>query len=210
MDQKATAKPVQLNGDEERLRADRRLLGRLLGEVIREQIGAGTLELIENIRRSAVILRRGDAQGQDGAPIADCPQRAGNRARTACRSTTRCTSCVRSATSCIWSISPRTPASTAAARRPAKRRRRKAISRARSLRAKEAGIGGAQLVEWFATAVVSPVLTAHPTEVQRQSILDCEREDRAPARIARRAQPQPRTWRCAAKCCACGSPRCCG
>ncbi len=32
------------------------------------------------------------------------------------------------------------------------------------------------LARWFADALVSPVLTAHPTEVQRKSILDCERE----------------------------------
>ena len=41
----------------------------------------------------------------------------------------------------------------------AQRRRRRARSR-----------------DWFADALVSPVLTAHPTEVQRKSILDCERE----------------------------------
>src|SRR5207237_93316 len=46
-------------------------------------------------------------------------------------------------------------------------------------------LGFQKLAEWFARARVSPVLTAHPTEVQRQSILDCERE------IARLiAQPQ--------------------
>src|SRR5437667_7927710 len=33
----------------------------------------------------------------------------------------------------------------------------------------------ASLLAWFARARVSPVLTAHPTEVQRQSILECER-----------------------------------
>ena len=38
------------------------------------------------------------------------------------------------------------------------------------------GIDGARLAAWFADALVSPVLTAHPTEVQRKSILDCERE----------------------------------
>ena len=43
-------------------------------------------------------------------------------------------------------------------------------------RLREAGIAGAQLRTFFADALVSPVLTAHPTEVQRKSILDCERE----------------------------------
>jgi phosphoenolpyruvate carboxylase len=43
-------------------------------------------------------------------------------------------------------------------------------------RLREAGIDGAQLRTFFADALVSPVLTAHPTEVQRKSILDCERE----------------------------------
>ena len=38
------------------------------------------------------------------------------------------------------------------------------------------GIDGPRIAAWFADALVSPVLTAHPTEVQRKSILDCERE----------------------------------
>src|SRR4029079_9348970 len=37
-------------------------------------------------------------------------------------------------------------------------------------------MGAEKLLAWFQRAQVSPVLTAHPTEVQRQSILDCERE----------------------------------
>src|SRR5207302_487 len=46
-------------------------------------------------------------------------------------------------------------------------------------------VGFEGLMQWFGRARVSPVLTAHPTEVQRQSILECERE------IARLiAQPQ--------------------
>ena len=45
---------------EQRLRDDRRLLGRLLGEVIRDQAGPGMLEKIEFIRRAAVDFRRGE------------------------------------------------------------------------------------------------------------------------------------------------------
>src|SRR5205085_7030102 len=37
------------------------------------------------------------------------------------------------------------------------------------------GIGAPAIVETLARAYISPVLTAHPTEVQRKSILDAER-----------------------------------
>jgi phosphoenolpyruvate carboxylase len=36
------------------------------------------------------------------------------------------------------------------------------------------GVGGGRVREWLREACVSPVLTAHPTEVQRRSILECE------------------------------------
>lgn len=36
------------------------------------------------------------------------------------------------------------------------------------------GVGGARVRAWLREACVSPVLTAHPTEVQRRIILDCE------------------------------------
>src|SRR6185436_4918795 len=60
------------------------------------------------------------------------------------------------------------------------------------------GAGDAGLDAWFARAMVVPVLTAHPTEVQRQSILDCERgiaaalsqleDERLPARQRERIE----------------------
>src|SRR5260370_2349705 len=43
-------------------------------------------------------------------------------------------------------------------------------------RTREAGISNAQLRGFFATALVSPVLTAHPTEVRRKSAIDREME----------------------------------
>ncbi len=40
----------------------------------------------------------------------------------------------------------------------------------------QAGVTGATVRNFFKDALISPVLTAHPTEVQRKSILDAENE----------------------------------
>jgi len=48
-------------------------------------------------------------------------------------------------------------------------------------------------------ALVCPLLTAYPTEVQRKSTLDAERENRAPARLApSHAADARRAGRCGA------------
>ena len=39
-----------------------------------------------------------------------------------------------------------------------------------------AGVSAAEVRRWLGEMAVVPVLTAHPTEVQRRSIQDCERE----------------------------------
>ena len=173
MDQKDATTAVLPNGDAERLRADRRLLGRLLGEVIREQIGAGALELIENIRRSAVILRRGDAKTQDAGAIA--------AARSALDRTLNSLSIddtlhvVRAFSYFLHLVNIAEDTYQHGGRDAAAPAMQGDLARALA-RAKENGISGAQLVEWFSTAIVAPVLTAHPTEVQRQAILECERK----------------------------------
>ena len=41
---------------------------------------------------------------------------------------------------------------------------------------REAGVDLDAIAGWLDDALISPVLTAHPTEVQRKSILDVERE----------------------------------
>lgn len=51
-------------------RHERRLLGRLLGEVVREQHGEATLELIEQVRRTAVRFRRAELAPGNAADMA--------------------------------------------------------------------------------------------------------------------------------------------
>ncbi len=168
----AAASPSTADEEASRLREDRRLLGRLLGEVVREQIGAGALELIENIRRAAVQLRRGEA-----------PATVGHESRDALAAMLNGLSIddtlhvVRAFSYFLHLVNiaedtfqhggralPGHPPASAGD-----------LSRALA-RVKESGIDGGQLVAWFSTAVVAPILTAHPTEVQRQSILECERK----------------------------------
>src|SRR3989440_7500845 len=50
--------PAPADDKENRLREDRRLLGRLLGEVIRAQAGEEALNRMERIRQAAVTFRR--------------------------------------------------------------------------------------------------------------------------------------------------------
>ena len=53
--------PLPADDKENPLREDRRLLGRLLGEVIRSQAGEDALTRIERIRQAAVAFRRENA-----------------------------------------------------------------------------------------------------------------------------------------------------
>ncbi len=55
-------------------------------------------------------------------------------------------------------------------------------------RAATAGIAPAELEQFFADALIVPVLTAHPTEVQRKSMLDSRARDRPAARASATAR----------------------
>src|SRR6266571_327119 len=157
------------------LREDRRLLGRLLGDVIGEQVGAATLERIETIRQTAVRFRRSLSDPALAAEAAAVKAELESQLDALPIEETLHVVRAFSYFSHLLNI----------AEDAHQNRRRRAHAQGRSPRRpgsfayaleRAAKASGASLLEWFARARVSPVLTAHPTEVQRQSILECERE----------------------------------
>jgi phosphoenolpyruvate carboxylase len=153
------------DGDkEEPLRADIRLLGRFLGDTVREQEGSAVFEIVERVRQTAVRFAR------DGDPAA--------RAELAAlldplpRDTTQT---VVRAFSYFLQL-----ANIAEDEHHVRRRRAHDLAgsppREGSLvhaldRLAESEVAPEAVAEFFAHALVAPVLTAHPTEVQRQSLI---------------------------------------
>ena len=149
------------------LREDRRLLGRLLGEVIREQVGEEALERIERIRQTAVAFRKEEssrAQLERELNALDLEQ-----TLHLVRAFSYFSHLLNIAEDEQQHRRRRVHATAGSPRRAG------SFSYALD-RARDAGVDAPALLAWLARAQVAPVLTAHPTEVQRQSILDCERE----------------------------------
>lgn len=150
------------------LQEDIRLLGRILGDIIREQEGAPVFTLIEQVRQLSVGFRR------DHDPEADRQL----KALLTSLSTGQTVSVIRAFT--YFSHL----ANLAEDRHHL--RRRAIYERAGSAqegsidvafaRLQKAGITPNTIANTLAKAYVAPVLTAHPTEVQRQSILQAERD----------------------------------
>ena len=154
------------------LREDTRLLGRILGDVLRAQTGDAGFERIETIRRTAIGFRR----RRDGAP----PTTSSDLDALLTGLDIGDTLHIVRAFSYFSHL-----ANIAEDIQQNRRRRAHALagsppqrgSLADALeRLSEAGVEGAAIARWLDGALVSPVLTAHPTEVQRKSILDAERE----------------------------------
>jgi phosphoenolpyruvate carboxylase len=149
------------------LREDRRLLGRLLGEVIRAQVGEDTLERIERIRQTAVRFRKEESTRAE----LERELNSLNFEQTLhlVRAFSYFSHLLNIAEDEQQHRRRRAHAAAGSPRRPG------SFSYALD-RVREAGVEARELLDWFARARVAPVLTAHPTEVQRQSILDCQRE----------------------------------
>jgi phosphoenolpyruvate carboxylase len=147
------------------LHEDIRLLGRILGETIRALDGDETFGLIESIRQLAVRFHRDHDQGAE----AELETILAGLSESRINSITRAFGYF----SILANIAEdhhhtrRWRAHLIAGSPP-----REGSLAAGFLRARADGFDTAKLKDFFATAQISPVLTAHPTEVQRRSILD--------------------------------------
>ncbi|MBC5781955.1 phosphoenolpyruvate carboxylase [Ramlibacter sp. USB13] len=147
---------------------DIRLLGRILGDVIREQEGVDTYELVERIRKLSVSFRRHDDQAADRELKSLLKTLSGDEAVRVIRAFTYFSHL----------------ANLAEDRHHIRRREvheRAGDTQEGSIevalaRLRWAGIHARTVSQTLANSYLSPVLTAHPTEVQRKSILDAERD----------------------------------
>ena len=162
-----SAASTDISSKDQPLREDVRLLGRILGETLLEQEGAESYALIENVRRAAVRFRK----TQD------------DRDRVELEKTLDAMSPSETLV-VVRAFSYFSQLSNIAEDLHHNRRHRahlKAGTPAKdgSLllaldRIEEKKIGKEVLQSFLNSALISPVLTAHPTEVQRKSILDCQ------------------------------------
>ncbi len=146
---------------------DIRLLGRILGDVIREQDGAATFDLVEQVRQLSVAFRR-DADTQANRVLKKLLQSlSGDQTVSVIRAFT------------YFSHLANLAEDRHHIRRRTLRERagdtQEGSVEVALQRLQIAGIAPSVVAQTLATSYVAPVLTAHPTEVQRKSILDAER-----------------------------------
>ncbi len=155
--------------EDTRLRNDIRLLGRILGDTVRDQEGADVFDLVERIRQTSIRFHRDD----------DEPARRELELILDSMSISQTVRIVRAFSyfSHLANIAEdqnnirQMRARSSAGGSPRPGTLALTLSHARA-----AGFSAADLRKFFATALVSPVLTAHPTEVRRKSTIDREME----------------------------------
>jgi len=155
--------------EDTRLRNDIRLLGRILGDTVRDQEGADVFDLVERIRQTSIRFHRDEDRAArheleqilDSMSIADTVR------------------IVRAFS--YFSHLANIAEDQNNIRQMRMRSAAKGAPRAGALAdtlalAQTAGVRPTDLRQFFKTALVSPVLTAHPTEVRRKSTMDREME----------------------------------
>lgn len=147
---------------------DIRLLGRILGDVIREQEGVAAYELVEQVRKLSVAFRRDADQEADRALKKLLKSLSGDQTVSVIRAFTYFSHLANLA-------EDRHHIRRRAVHERAGDTQEGSIEVALS-RLRWAGIAPKTISQTLAGSYVAPVLTAHPTEVQRKSILDAERD----------------------------------
>ena len=147
--------------------ADIRLLGRLLGDVIRDQEGGTVFDIVERVRALSVRFRRHEDHSARAELDALLNSLSREQTNLVVRAFSYFSQLANLAEDQHHTRRARTHAQ--AGTPPSEGSMANAMARAREL-----GCDDAQLAGFFATADIAPVLTAHPTEVQRRSILDQE------------------------------------
>ena len=166
---KPAARPGRASRDNETrpLVEDIRLLGRILGDVIREQDGVEAYELVEQVRKLSVAFRRDADQDADKALKKLLKGLSGDQTVSVIRAFTYFSHLANLA-------EDRHHIRRRAVHERAGETQEGSIDVALA-RLRWAGIAPKAVSQMLAKSFVSPVLTAHPTEVQRKSILDAER-----------------------------------
>lgn len=160
-------KPVRKTDKDLPLIEDIRLLGRILGDVIREQEGGPAYELVEQVRQLSVAFRRDADEAADKALKKLLKGLSSDQTVSVIRAFTYFSHLANLA-------EDRHHIRRRAVHERAGNTQEGSIEVALA-RLRWAGISTATVVDTLARSFISPVLTAHPTEVQRQSILTAER-----------------------------------
>jgi phosphoenolpyruvate carboxylase len=155
--------------EDARLREEIRLLGRILGDTVRDQEGADVFDLVERIRQTSIRFHRDE----------DRPARRELEIILDSMSISETVRIVRAFS--YFSHLANIAEDQNNIRRMRTRSSTDGLPHSGSLalalsRAHAAGFSDADLLTFFASALVGPVLTAHPTEVRRKSTIDREME----------------------------------
>jgi phosphoenolpyruvate carboxylase len=154
--------------EDARLRNDIRLLGRILGDTVRDQEGADVFDLVERIRQTSIRFHRDE-------------DRLARRELETILDSMSISETVRIVRAFSYFSHLANIAEDQNNIRQMRTRSAGAVAPEGTLagtlaHAREADLGAADLRRFFKEALVSPVLTAHPTEVRRKSTIDREME----------------------------------
>jgi len=161
------AAPTDISSKDLPLREDVRLLGRILGDTLREQEGEASFQLIENVRRAAVTFHK----TQDDRDRVQLEKVLDALSPSETLVVVRAFSYFSQLSNIAQDLhhNRRHRAHLKSGSAPKDGSLLLALDRVA-----EKQISQETLQSFLDNALISPVLTAHPTEVQRKSILDCQ------------------------------------